>query len=122
MAKTKMSEDLWPALTYASPRYKWNGFFNGEGLELIHVPAAHTDGDTMVFFRYSDVLVIGDIISMTSYPDIDVEKGGSIGGMIAAIDKIMEVAMPQIRSQGGTWIIPGHGQCAIGSRTQLRVA
>jgi len=110
MTETKVPEVAWPAETYYTPSYKWNGFFNGEGIQLFHTPAAHTDGDTIVYFRYSDVISAGDVFSITSYPVIDVAKGGSIQGAIDALNKILEIAIPQFRSQGGTYIIPGHGR------------
>jgi len=110
MTDTKAPEAGWPTDTYYTGSYKWNGFFNGEGIELFHVPAAHTDGDTMVYFRYSDVISAGDVLSMVGYPVIDVAKGGSIQGTIDGLNKILEIAIPQFRSQGGTYIIPGHGR------------
>jgi glyoxylase-like metal-dependent hydrolase (beta-lactamase superfamily II) len=110
MVEHNVAQEFWPNLTFTKPKYKWNGFFNGEGIDLIHVPNAHTDGDTMIFFRYSDVLVTGDILNIATYPVIDLEKGGSIQGIINGLATIMDVAMPQIRSQGGTMIIPGHGR------------
>src|SRR3989442_6204109 len=112
MTETKVPEVAWPAETYYTPSYKWNGFFNGEGIQLFHTPAAHTDGDTIVYFRYSDVISAGDVFSITSYPSIDVAKGGSVQGEIDALNKILEIAIPQFRSQGGTYIIPGHGRLA----------
>jgi cyclase len=112
MTEGKVVESAWPSDTYYTPIYKWNGFFNGEGIQLYHAPAAHSDGDTVVYFRYSDVISAGDVLSMTSYPVIDVAKGGSIQGEIDALNKILEIAIPQFRSQGGTYIIPGHGRLA----------
>ena len=76
MTDGRIPEAAWPTDTYYTGAYKWNGFFNGEGIELVHVPAAHTDGDTMVYFRYSDVISAGDVFSIASYPVIDVAKGG----------------------------------------------
>jgi len=110
MTDGKTPEAAWPTDTYYTNTYKWNGFFNGEGIQLFHVPAAHTDGDTIVYFRYSDVISAGEVLSTTSYPAIDVAKGGSIQGEIDALNKILEIAIPQFRSQGGTFIIPGRGR------------
>ena len=112
MTEGKVTEAAWPSDTFYTPTYKWNGFFNGEGLQLYHAPAAHSDGDTMVYFRYSDVISAGEVLSMASYPSIDVAKGGSVQGEIDALNKILEIAIPQFRSQGGTYIIPGHGRLA----------
>ena len=97
MTESKAPETAWPAETYYTPSYKWNGFFNGEGIQLFHTPAAHTDGDTIVYFRYSDVISTGDVFSMASYPLIDVAKGGTIQGTIDALNKILDLAIPQFR-------------------------
>ena len=96
-----------PDGAYFTPKYKWNGFFNGEGIELIHVPAADTDGDTMVYFRYSDVISAGDVFAIDRYPSIDSSRGGTIQGTIDGLNKILDMAVAQNKSQGGTYIIPG---------------
>ena len=110
MTEANTPDTAWPSDTYYTPTYKWNGFFNGEGIELFHIPAAHTDGDTIVFFRYSDVISAGDVLSIATYPVIDLEKGGSIQGTVDGLNEILDIAIPQFRSQGGTYIIPGHGR------------
>jgi glyoxylase-like metal-dependent hydrolase (beta-lactamase superfamily II) len=85
-------------------------FFNGEAVQLFHQPAAHTDGDTIVFFRKSDVISAGDIYTTTSYPFIDRERGGYINGIIAGLNHIIELAVPRDKQEGGTMVIPGHGR------------
>jgi len=100
--------EAWPTDTYLTP--KKDLFFNDEPIEVIHQPAAHTDGDSFVFFRHSDVLVTGDILTMTSYPIIDVERGGSVQGEIAALNRILDIAIPRHEEEGGTYVIPGHGR------------
>jgi len=97
----------WPTETYLSDRKQM--FFNGEPIEIIHQPAAHTDGDSIVFFRRSDVVVAGDIYDTTSYPFIDLERGGSIQGEINALNNLLELAIPGYQDEGGTYIIPGNG-------------
>jgi len=97
-----------PTDTYTTPERKI--FFDNEGVELIHVPAAHTDGDTMVFFRRSDVISTGDIFVTNGYPVIDLERGGNIQGVIAGLNRIVELAIPADEQEGGTLIIPGHGR------------
>ena len=97
----------WPTETYRSDRKQM--FFNGEPIEIIHQPAAHTDGDSIVFFRRSDVVVAGDIYDTTSYPFIDLERGGSIQGEINALNNLLELAIPGYQDEGGTYIIPGNG-------------
>jgi len=85
-------------------------FFNGEGVVVTHPDAAHTDGDSIVYFRGSDVVVAGDILDMTRYPVIDVQRGGSIQGMVDALNWILDVAVVEHMMEGGTLIVPGHGR------------
>jgi cyclase len=101
-------QGAWPTDTYTTPERKI--FFNNEGVEMIHVPAAHTDGDTIVFFRRSDVISTGDIFVTNGYPIIDLDHGGNIQGVIAGLDRIVELAIPADEQEGGTLIIPGHGR------------
>jgi glyoxylase-like metal-dependent hydrolase (beta-lactamase superfamily II) len=98
-----------PTDTYLTGQYKLNRFFNGEGVQVIHVPAAHTDGDSIVWFRFSDVISTGDIFT-DSYPVIDLQRGGSIQGIIDALNRTIDLVFPEFRSQGGTMLIPGHGR------------
>jgi glyoxylase-like metal-dependent hydrolase (beta-lactamase superfamily II) len=99
-----------PTETYEQSSYKVSQFFNGEGVQLLHLPAAHTDGDSAVWFRYSDVISAGDVYSTESYPVIDLKRGGSVQGVLDGLNRILEVAQAEFRSQGGTMIIPGHGR------------
>src|SRR5213594_1040207 len=99
----------WPSETYATSEYK---FFNGEGIEIIHQPAAHTDGDSIVFFRRSDVISTGDVFSTTTFPVIDRKNGGSINGIIAALNHLIKLSIPKDKQEGGTYFIPGHGRIA----------
>jgi glyoxylase-like metal-dependent hydrolase (beta-lactamase superfamily II) len=100
----------WPTDTFIAAKKEI--FFNGEAIQILHQPAAHTDGDVMVFFRKSDVLVTGDVFVTTGYPSIDVEQGGSIGGEIAALNQIIDVTVPRLNQEGGTYVVPGHGRIA----------
>ena len=75
----------WPTETFDHARKYM--FLNGEGIEILHQPAAHTDGDVVVFFRRSDVVVAGDILDTTRFPVIDVARGGTIDGEIAALNR-----------------------------------
>lgn len=85
-------------------------YFNGEPIEIIHVPAAHTDGDSLVFFRGSDVISAGGVISSTSFPSFDAGQGGSAAGLLAALNRILEITVAETRGQGGTIVVPGHGR------------
>lgn len=111
----------WPTDTYHGTNYKLSQFFNGEGVQIFSAPDAHTDGDSMVYFRYSDVLAVGDVMSTVNYPVIDIAKGGSIQGELAALNHILDIAIPEFRSQGGTMIVPGHGRlCDTGDVANYR--
>jgi glyoxylase-like metal-dependent hydrolase (beta-lactamase superfamily II) len=84
--------DGWPSETFDEKR-KYI-YFNGEGIEVLHQPAAHTDGDTVVFFRRSDVVAAGHIVDATRFPVIDLARGGSIRGEIDALNRLIELAIP----------------------------
>jgi glyoxylase-like metal-dependent hydrolase (beta-lactamase superfamily II) len=84
--------------------------FNDEAIVLYHAPEAHTDGDAIVFFRSSDVLVAGDLFVTTSYPILDLENGGGIQGVIEGLNHLLDLAVPRHQQEGGTYIIPGHGR------------
>jgi cyclase len=100
----------WPAVTYETDVLNFSHFFNGEAIQIIHQPAAHTDTDSMVYFRGSDVLATGDIFVTTGYPVIDLAKGGSLHGIIDGLNHILDIAIPEFRLEGGTMIVPGHGR------------
>ncbi len=98
----------WPTDTYLTAQKEL--YFNDEAIEIIHVPAAHTDGDSIVFFRKSDVVSAGDVFVTTGYPYFDVQAGGTINGVIDALNRIIHIAIPKHEQEGGTYIIPGHGR------------
>jgi glyoxylase-like metal-dependent hydrolase (beta-lactamase superfamily II) len=98
----------WPTDTYFTESKEV--YFNGEAVQLFHEPNAHTDGDTVVFFRKSDVIVAGDIYVTTSFPIIPVQQGASINGVLAALNHMIDLAVPKDKQEGGTYIIPGHGR------------
>jgi glyoxylase-like metal-dependent hydrolase (beta-lactamase superfamily II) len=90
--------------------YKFYRFFNNEAIQLYHMPNAITDGDSVVHFRSSDVLVTGDVFNTTHFPMIDLEKGGSIQGVLDALYTIIDLGVTEENMQGGTMVIPGHGR------------
>jgi glyoxylase-like metal-dependent hydrolase (beta-lactamase superfamily II) len=98
----------WPTSTFTGKDKKL--FFNGEGVHIIHEPAAHTDGDSIVFFRRSDVISAGDIFNTTNFPVIDVAGGGTINGIIDGVNHLIELIIPVYGQEGGTMVIPGHGR------------
>jgi cyclase len=85
-------------------------YFNGEPVFMYHIPAAHTDGDSIVFFRHSDVIATGDIMRTDSYPVIDLQKGGNVQGVIDGLNMVLDLAVPAHHEEGGTYIVPGHGR------------
>jgi cyclase len=98
----------WPSSTFTGALKTL--FVNGEGIELRHQPAAHTDGDALVYFRGSDVIAAGDVFSTDSYPRIDVARGGTVQGVIDALNRIVDITIPRFNQQGGTRVVPGHGR------------
>jgi glyoxylase-like metal-dependent hydrolase (beta-lactamase superfamily II) len=100
----------WPTDTYFDEFHKLPEYFNGEAVIVYHEPAANTDGDSLVFFRHSEVISAGDIDSTVSYPIIDIAKGGTIQGVLNGLNHILDLAVAEYRAQGGTWIIPGRGR------------
>jgi len=99
-----------PTDTYFGANLKLAYFFNGEGVTLLRIPAAATDGDSVVHFRGSDVIAAGELFDYTHFPFIDMAKGGSIQGVLAGLNRMVEMAQPEFRSEGGTLFIPAHGR------------
>jgi glyoxylase-like metal-dependent hydrolase (beta-lactamase superfamily II) len=101
---------LWPTKTFAYRMYSM--YLNGEGIQVIHQPAAHTDGDTIVFFRRGDVIATGDIIDTTRFPFIDVKRGGTVQGELDALNRLMDLSIHNLPLQwypDRTFLVPGHG-------------
>ena len=105
---TAMGPEAWP--TDAYPGESKEVYSNGEGIQLFHRPGAHTDGDSVVYFRRSDVVLTGDVFTTTAYPVIDEQNGGSINGIIAELNRIIDLTIPSDWQEGGTMVIPGHGR------------
>jgi len=88
-------------------------YLNGEAIEVVRQPAAHTDSDVVAFFRRSDVVMAGDVLDTRQFPVIDVERGGSIQGEIAALNRLVDLAVPStpvVTREAGTIVVPGHGR------------
>jgi cyclase len=104
-------EGAWPNETYHVDYKKLAAEYRGgEQIEVMYMPSAHSDGDSIVWFRHADVIATGDVFMETSYPIIEVANGGTINGELEALNKILDFAFADFRSQGGTMIIPGHGR------------
>ena len=108
MSKAGAPDTAWPGNTYTAPHKDL--FLNGEAAEVLHMPAAHSDADSVVFFRRSDVIATGEIFSPDRYPSIDVANGGSINGEVAALNRLLDLTIPADKQEGGTMLIPGHGR------------
>jgi len=102
-----IATDRWPPSTFSVARKDL--FSNGEPVEIIHTPAA-TAGDSMVWFRKSDVLVTGEVMNQTSFPYIDVAHGGHINGTIEGLNRLLEIMVPAHLQEGGTMAMPAHGR------------
>jgi glyoxylase-like metal-dependent hydrolase (beta-lactamase superfamily II) len=106
--KAPTPEGAWPTVTFFEGDKEI--FFNGEPVITMLAPSAHTDGDTIVFFRRSDVVSTGEIFNTNTYPVINLEAGGSINGVIDALNHVLDIAVPEHEQEGGTYIVPGHGR------------
>jgi glyoxylase-like metal-dependent hydrolase (beta-lactamase superfamily II) len=101
---------LWPTKTFAYRMYSM--YLNGEGIQVIHQPAAHTDGDVIVFFRRGDVIATGDLIDATRFPFIDVARGGTLQGVLNGLNRLMDLSIhnvPLLWYPDRTLLVPGHG-------------
>jgi glyoxylase-like metal-dependent hydrolase (beta-lactamase superfamily II) len=106
--KSILPVDGWPTDTFIEKQKDL--YVNGEGIELLYEGSAHTDGDTLVWFRGSDVIATGDVFDTTRMPAIDLAHGGSIDGIIEALNHIIDLAISEQFTEGGTRIVPGHGR------------
>ena len=97
-----------PTSEYYQPTKDFS--FNGEPIIVYHMPSAHSDGDSVVLFRNSDVISTGDVFTPDRYPNIDRARGGSVQGLIDALNAILAMTVPEAFQEGGTKVIPGHGR------------
>jgi glyoxylase-like metal-dependent hydrolase (beta-lactamase superfamily II) len=107
MTAAKMPTAAIPTESY--PR-ELKQYFNGEGIHMVHQPSAHSDGDTIVHFRGSDVIATGDVFTTESYPRFDVARGGSINGIIDGLNHLLDMVIAEYQTEGGTLLVPGHGR------------
>lgn len=116
----------WPTSTYSAVTGERQRklVLNGEAIQVMYQPAAHTDGDSLVYFRRSDVLMTGDVLDVTRFPVIDLGKGGSIQGLLDTLNRILEMTFsstPFPYQEDGTLIVPGHGRlCTTTDVTDYR--
>lgn len=108
--QSPVASGLWPTKTFNYHQYSM--YLNGEGIQVIHQPAAHTDGDTIVFFRRGDVIATGDVIDTTRWPVIDIKRGGTVQGELDALNRLMDITIFNLPLQwkaDRTLLVPGHG-------------
>jgi glyoxylase-like metal-dependent hydrolase (beta-lactamase superfamily II) len=113
-AKPSYPGDAWPSEAFLTKRYAFR--MNDEAIEIWYQPAAHSDADSLMLFRKSDVVVAGDIMDTTRFPVIDLANGGSIQGEIDALNRLIELTvapLPFIYKDVGTYVIPGHGRLCL---------
>ena len=103
-----VSRDVLPTSEYFEPTKDFS--FNGEPVIVYHLPNAHSDGDSIVLFRSSDVISTGDVFTPDRYPLIDRAHGGSVQGVLAALNAILAMTVPEAFAEGGTKVVPGHGR------------
>lgn len=115
--QAKYPVGAWPTVTFSAElgETQKDLYFNGEAILVTYQPSAHSDGDSVVFFRRSDVIVAGEVFDMTRFPVVDLEAGGSLQGIIDALNRIIVVAVapvPLTWQEGGTVIVPARGPLA----------
>lgn len=99
--------EFWPTITFKD---SLSLHFNGEDIDVLHLPSAHTDADTVMLFRKANVLFAEAVFNNTNYTRVDL-RGGSLDGMIAAYDKLLPMLDDKVK------VVPGRGP--IGSKRDL---
>jgi len=112
----RMTKDAFPAAATPTEAFYTTRKalrMNDEGIEVLYQPKAHSDADSFVMFRGSDVVVTGDVMDITRFPMIDLANGGSIQGEIDALNRLIDLTIaptPFIYKDVGTYVVPGHGR------------
>jgi glyoxylase-like metal-dependent hydrolase (beta-lactamase superfamily II) len=108
IGREKIIPERWPPSVF-SGRQK-DLYSNDEPVVILHVPNAVTAGDSMVWFRGSDVVATGEIFNQASFPYIDAAHGGTINGIIGGLNTLLDIMVPKHNQEGGTMVIPGYGR------------
>jgi glyoxylase-like metal-dependent hydrolase (beta-lactamase superfamily II) len=108
IGRDKIAVERWPPSVYSGRQKDLSA--NDEPVVILHVPDAVTSGDSMVWFRKSDVLVSGEIFNHASFPYIDLAHGGTISGIIEGLNMMLDIMVPKHNQEGGTMVIPGYGR------------
>jgi glyoxylase-like metal-dependent hydrolase (beta-lactamase superfamily II) len=104
----KLPFPAWPTNTFFDDTKEL--YFNAEAVQMFHQPNAHTDGDIVIYFRKSDVVAAGDTFNTNTFPVISVAQGGSLNGVVNALNRIIDLTVPRDKQEGGTYVVPGHGR------------
>jgi glyoxylase-like metal-dependent hydrolase (beta-lactamase superfamily II) len=104
----RVAAESWPTETYFTSSMEL--YFNGEAVQLLRMPAAHSDGDSIVYFQKSNVVATGELFDYESFPVIDIQRGGTVDGVIEALNRIIDITIPERNEEGGTMVIPGRGR------------
>jgi cyclase len=99
--------EAWPTDVFTRGK---DVFFNGGSTRIIHQPGAHSEGDSFVHLRRSDVIAAGEIFSTMNFPKVDAAHGGHIQGIIDSLNGLLNLAVPGEKEQGGTMIVPARGR------------
>jgi cyclase len=117
-AAAAVPQEAWPTITFEETK---DFPFNGESIQMFAERHAHTDGDSIVHFRGSNVVATGDVFLTPGYPVIDLQRGGSIEGEVKALNHILDITVPDVMQEGGTLVIPGQGRlCDEADVTEYR--
>lgn len=108
MGRNRIAVDRWPPSTFPGKQKDLSS--NDEAVIVLRMANAVTDGDSMVWFRKSDVVATGEIMNMASFPFIDIEHGGTINGILDGLNTLLEITVPKHNQEGGTMVIPGYGR------------
>jgi cyclase len=118
-ASGNVASSGWPTDAFLFDKRSF--FFNGEAIDIMHQPSGNSDGDSIVHFRGSDVLVAGSLLSTTHYPRFNPAQGGSLKGLIDSMNAMLDITVPKVMQEGGTYVIPGEGRiCDEADLAELR--
>jgi glyoxylase-like metal-dependent hydrolase (beta-lactamase superfamily II) len=108
IGRDRISPDRWPPSVFSGRQKDLSS--NDEPVVILHMPNAVTEGDSLVWFRKSDVLVSGEVFNHASFPFIDVAHGGTIDGVIEGLNTMLDIMVPKHNQEGGTMVVPGYGR------------
>jgi glyoxylase-like metal-dependent hydrolase (beta-lactamase superfamily II) len=108
VGREKIPVERWPPSVFSGKQKDL--YSNDEPVVVLHVPDAVTSGDSMVWFRKSDVVVSGEIFNQASFPFIDTAHGGTINGIIEGLNTLLDIMVPKHNQEGGTMVVPGYGR------------